>query len=940
MLMKKLLFITLCILQFCDIKAQVLIREQNPASLINSNYSSFKNYNGTISTFSYLQNNINNSTIATIYTVDQYNQNTTLKTYTLPKCNLTTFYFNDGRMVVWKRYDNIPDRSYFSILDFYGNHIHSDSISQEANLISVNLFGNEYIIEFQQTGYTSNYNYGLLFLNSNGTIIKTLLTPGRLVQILDNNFYYSRDSIVNPNTLFQKYYRKYIKTDSVGTVLDSTTISGTPKSDEHLFIANNSSDNQLSNQNVFFNMNIFGNILPYAFTDNTTGLIVLRLINLHDLSIIKQKTYGTETTFFVSNLGFHNDSSEYFVFSGDIIHPNAINKLECLDNNLNLKWSYQFPSNSVFPQCSNYAFDNNSAYVFGKLIHNGNLIWDLSHTLADSLPYYNGTSWETLAPGAPIGTFYENNKLIHVASYFNYGTGTYLGRNLVIDPVNGIIQTDIKRNDVFSLQVELNLDNHLLAIGLKRIGGIFGLYSLNSSLYSLNANFIKGIAYLDANNNNTYNNGEAIYYNGYITAQKNTEAVTQHLANNTIYNLSIDTGTYTTKLQLYHNYYTTTPAQFVRTHATYGNIDTLLFALHPIPGIHDVQVDLINNWFTRMGQQNSYSATIKNMGTSIANGKLKLVLDHRLLNVSSTPPFNNRNGDTLSWNVVNVQPNASATVTITFTGTTPPDLNAGDTLFSRLYYESDSIDVTPIDNSSSVSEIIRASYDPNEKSILSGEKLTPAQVANGNYISYIVHFQNTGNDTAFTVVVLDTLSPNVDMNSLQVTRASHPYTLDIINGHILKFTFRNIRLSYNTNNTSSTGYVAYKIKPLSSLSAGSVVNNTAQIFFDYNQPISTSTVQTQIYLISAVQHQHSQSGNLQLYPNPNNGNFSLNYDNNGVANLYLQVLDVSGKTVLEKQVAHQDKSEIKLNLSGLQKGIYWIKLTDRNEFYTKAVIIQ
>ncbi|HNL84396.1 MAG TPA: T9SS type A sorting domain-containing protein [Chitinophagales bacterium] len=93
-------------------------------------------------------------------------------------------------------------------------------------------------------------------------------------------------------------------------------------------------------------------------------------------------------------------------------------------------------------------------------------------------------------------------------------------------------------------------------------------------------------------------------------------------------------------------------------------------------------------------------------------------------------------------------------------------------------------------------------------------------------------------------------------------------------------------------------------------------------------------------LTSIKQQQYAQSGNLQLYPNPNNGNFSLNYDNNGAANLYLQVLDVSGKTVLEKQVAHQDKSEIKLNLSGLQKGIYWIKLTDRNEYYTKAVIIQ
>ncbi len=938
MLMKKLLFITLCILQFCDIKAQVLIREQNPAGLSNGISASFRRNDGRISTVSHLQNDINNTSVVNIYTVDQDNLNTTLKSYTLPKCNLNSFYFNDGRMVVWKRFDNIQDRSYYSILDFYGNHQRSDSISQQVDMISVNRYGNEYLIEFQQTGYGSGYNYGLLYLNSNGTINKTITTPGKLVQIRNNDFYFSKDSVDNPNSWFPTYYRTYYKTDSEGIILNTLQITGKPTDGEAFFT---STDILTQDQSTMFSLQT-GSILPYTYIEKNTNRNILSLINFNDLSVTKQRSYEAADNFFISKFGYHDESSGYFVFIGDTFDSTIIKRVECLDSNLNLKWSFQFPQNFNYSSIYtfNYAIDNNTALIHGMLIQNGNLIWDRSRELMDSLPYYNGTSWQNLPPSMQFTSF-SNGKLFFSIHYIdNSDFDPFINRTLLIDPGNGNIITDIRRNNMVSCNSLFTLNNQILLVDNKRFGNLWGIYTLNSSLYSLNANFIKGIAYLDANNNNTYNNGEAIYYNGYITAQKNTEAVTQHLANNTIYNLSIDTGTYTTKLQLYHNYYTTTPAQFVRTHATYGNIDTLLFALHPIPGIHDVQVDLINNWFTRMGQQNSYSATIKNMGTSVANGKLKLVLDHRLLNVSSTPPFNNRNGDTLSWNVVNVQPNASATVTITFTGTTPPDLNAGDTLFSRLYYESDSIDVTPIDNSSSVSEIIRASYDPNEKSILSGEKLTPAQVANGNYISYIVHFQNTGNDTAFTVVVLDTLSPNVDMSSLQVTRASHPYTLDIINGHILKFTFRNIRLSYNTNNTSSTGYVAYKIKPLSSLSAGSVVNNTAQIFFDYNQPISTSTVQTQIYLISAIQHQHSQSGNLQLYPNPNNGIFSLNYENKGAANLYLQVLDVSGKTVLEKQVAHQDKSEIKLNLSGLQKGIYWIKLTDRNEFYTKAVIIQ
>lgn len=533
-------------------------------------------------------------------------------------------------------------------------------------MISVNRYGNEYLIEFQQTAYASGYNYGLLYLNSNGTINKTITTPGKLVQIRNNDFYFSKDSVVNPNSWSPTYYRTYYKTDSNGSILDTLQITGKPTDGEAFFA---STDKLTQFQTTIYSLQT-GSILPYTYIEKNTNRNTLCLINFSDLSITKQRSYEAADNFFISKYGYHDESSGYFVYIGDTFDSTIIKRVECLDSNLNLKWSYQFPQNFNYSSIYtfNYAIDNNTAFIHGMLIKNGNLVWDRSRELIDSLTYYNGTSWQNLPPSMQVASF-SNGKLFYSILYIdNSDFDPFINRTLLIDPSNGNIITDIRRNNMVSGTSLFTLNKQILLVGNKRFGNLWGIYTLNSSLYTLNANFIKGIAYLDANNNNTYNNGEAIYYNGYITAQKNSEAVTQHLANNTIYNLSIDTGTYTTKLQLYRNYYTTTPAQFVRTHATYGNIDTLLFAMHPIPGIHDVQVDLINNWFTRMGQQNAYKATIKNMGTTVANGKLKLVLDHRLLNVSSTPPFNSRNGDTLSWNVVNVQPNASATVTITFTG--------------------------------------------------------------------------------------------------------------------------------------------------------------------------------------------------------------------------------------------------------------------------------
>ncbi|MBU0487812.1 MAG: hypothetical protein KKD31_07650, partial [Bacteroidetes bacterium] len=141
---------------------------------------------------------------------------------------------------------------------------------------------------------------------------------------------------------------------------------------------------------------------------------------------------------------------------------------------------------------------------------------------------------------------------------------------------------------------------------------------------------------------------------------------------------------------------------------------------------------------------------------------------------------------------------------------------------------------------------IRDSYDPNDKSV------SPTGITDNNYImpgtvlDYLIRFQNTGSDTAYTVVVIDTLSNNLDVATIQWGVSSHPYHIDV-SGYqqaVLKFTFGNINLpDSTTDELNSHGFVKFKIAPIDTLPLGTQINNAADIYFDYNSPIRTNTAQ-------------------------------------------------------------------------------------------------
>ncbi len=109
-------------------------------------------------------------------------------------------------------------------------------------------------------------------------------------------------------------------------------------------------------------------------------------------------------------------------------------------------------------------------------------------------------------------------------------------------------------------------------------------------------------------------------------------------------------------------------------------------------------------------------------------------------------------------------------------------------------------------------------------------------------IDYTIRFQNTGTDTAFTVVVKDTLSPFLDIATFKNGASSHRYELDIVEGRILKFSFPKINLVDSAhNNLLSQGFIKFTIRVKSFSPFGSRIENRAAIFFDFNAPVLTNT---------------------------------------------------------------------------------------------------
>ncbi len=260
---------------------------------------------------------------------------------------------------------------------------------------------------------------------------------------------------------------------------------------------------------------------------------------------------------------------------------------------------------------------------------------------------------------------------------------------------------------------------------------------------------------------------------------------------------------------------------------------------------------------------------------------------------------------------------------ISFTLDGCPDFGVGG--FVNWFAEFDFLAFQDVDCQPNV-----GAYDPNDKNAFPRGYGDAHQIEPGTEIEYLVRFQNTGTDTAFRVVIRDELSQHLDAGTLRMGVASHDYEWEIVENNTLKVIFDNIMLpDSNVNEAASHGFFKFRILPKETTELGTVVENDAGIYFDFNAPIITNTVfhtiDTSFVLIDGITFDQEVNAGLpiQVFPNPLRTTANFVLSEHRYSTLQLDVFDAAGRLV---QQFTGSGDRLTMPADGFSKGVYFYRL--------------
>lgn len=224
-------------------------------------------------------------------------------------------------------------------------------------------------------------------------------------------------------------------------------------------------------------------------------------------------------------------------------------------------------------------------------------------------------------------------------------------------------------------------------------------------------------------------------------------------------------------------------------------------------------------------------------------------------------------------------------------------------------------------------------YDPNDKQGFP-RGYDPANIIEDDTeLEYRIRFQNTGTDTAFNVLILDTLSAHLDLSTVRPGASSHDYQFEIRDGGVLAFIFPDIMLpDSNVNLAGSQGFVNFKVAQTPGNPIGTEVLNRAAIYFDFNEPIITNQTWHTIgepLIVGTVEiweEELQPAVQVEVFPNPFTTQATFRFDR-PLQQARFQLFDLQGRSVRDQAFSG---SEFLLPASGLRPGLLLFRITDRN----------
>lgn len=294
------------------------------------------------------------------------------------------------------------------------------------------------------------------------------------------------------------------------------------------------------------------------------------------------------------------------------------------------------------------------------------------------------------------------------------------------------------------------------------------------------------------------------------------------------------------------------------------------------------------------------------------------------VNASSIANGGTVSGNTISWNLNSASSFFSNYDVITFN--VPGGLLSGTShYFTSSIAPTSGTDCSTVNNAGSLLQLVGNSYDPNDKVVARpdaaiqffGDETQFIDAMTQEALTYTIRFQNTGTAPAQNIYIIDTLDADLDWSSFTMIQASHNMQVVNLGNGIMRFEFPNIWLADSTTNEpASHGHLVYRIMENAANHYGTEIENTAYIYFDWNDPIITNTTYNFNNWIEGLTEGSAQ--NIHVYPNPASESLTISCE----GDFDYQLVDLSGRIVSSGSATDSES----ITISNAAVGIYQLNV--------------
>jgi hypothetical protein len=188
----------------------------------------------------------------------------------------------------------------------------------------------------------------------------------------------------------------------------------------------------------------------------------------------------------------------------------------------------------------------------------------------------------------------------------------------------------------------------------------------------------------------------------------------------------------------------------------------------------------------------------------------------------------------------------------------------------------------------------------------------------------MLEFENTGNDTAHNIYVLDTVSDYLNLSTFRLEMASAEMDIAVKKEsglNIIKFDFPNIKLLDSSHHGLCDGMLVFNIKTKTGLPDGTLIPNRVGIYFDDNEVIMTNTATNTIGIPSLSTNNINKHNKVELFPNPAASELTIKTEKQSF-NSYI-ITNSIGQVLVQEKV---NNSITKVDVSKLAPGFYFVSL--------------